>query len=230
MKRTISIILALVLFAALFTACGKSGKTDGKTKTPVNLPASMEALKTAGVGDVIQFGRYPYEYWDNDTKETVQANELHWLVIDKTEDSVLLICKNGIVKPYHDTLANVTWETCTLRKWLNNDFLTTAFTAEEQAAIKTSTVTADKNEYFVVNPGNDTQDKVFVLSFKEAEKYFRNDEALRAQGITWTWTRTPGETNSKAVEIYSDGVVEKWGYDVNQDSIRCNPVIWVQIG
>ena len=53
------------------------------------------------------------------------------------------------------------WETCTLRKWLNSDFLNSVFTEDEKTKINTVLVSADKNPEFNSDPGSDTQDKVF---------------------------------------------------------------------
>ena len=62
----------------------------------------------------------------------------------------------------------VTWATCTLRTWLNDTFLNTAFTSAEQAAIKNTTVVNDDNPYSDAKVCVDTIDKVYLLSIAEA--------------------------------------------------------------
>ena len=44
---------------------------------------------------------------------------------------------------YNTKEESVTWETCSLRKWLNETFLNEAFTVVEQAQLAVVTVTAD---------------------------------------------------------------------------------------
>ena len=84
------------------------------------------------------------------------------------------------VQPYNKASGSVTWEKCTLRTWLNNDFLNSAFIANEQRAILTTNVNNSKwQEYsgWDISGGNNTQDKVFLLSYEEASKYFTSDSA-----------------------------------------------------
>ena len=102
-------------------------------------------------------------------------------MLDNKDGKSLLISRYGLdAQPYNTTTADVTWETCTLRTWLNNDFLNAAFTDEEQALIATTTVDNSKKQAdsaFKTNGGKNTQDKIFLLSYAEAEQYFDSDEA-----------------------------------------------------
>lgn len=72
-------------------------------------------------------------------------------------------------RPYNKSDTAVTWESCTLRAWLNSEFLNEAFNGEEHALIPMVTVSADKNPSYDTEPGKDTQDRVFLLSIKEAD-------------------------------------------------------------
>ena len=69
---------------------------------------------------------------------------------------------------------DVTWEICTLRAWLNDDFLNKAFDAEEQSAILITEVdNSDAQGYsgWITSGGNNTKDKIFLLSYAEANRY-----------------------------------------------------------
>ena len=80
-------------------------------------------IKQAKVGDYVVFGQYEQ---DNDTSNGKE--DVEWLVLDVQEDRALLISKYLLdCKPYNTTDDHVTWETCTLRKWLNDEFINTAF-------------------------------------------------------------------------------------------------------
>lgn len=64
---------------------------------------------------------------------------------------------------------SVTWENCTLRKWLNNDFYNMAFDSKEQESILLSDVSQSPGAaYRHRNSGNDTKDKIYLLSIAEA--------------------------------------------------------------
>ena len=123
--------------------------------------------KNARIGDTITFG----SYWQN---SSLAKEPIEWNVLDVKNDKALVISKYALdCQPYNETYADATWETCTLRRWLNSDFLNTAFTSNEQDKIAITTVTADANpEYYDTNQGNDTKDKVFLLSIEQAKQYF----------------------------------------------------------
>ena len=145
-------------------------------------------------------------------------------------------------KQYNTSNTYVTWETCTLRKWLNNDFINAAFSSYEKAMIPTVTVSADKNPYYSTNPGNATQDQVFLLSITEANKYFYSNGAMRCKptdyavangarqsgnGNCWWWLRSPGYTHYYAANVY--GVVYENGYVVYNDNSAVRPAMWIDL-
>ncbi|MDD5936252.1 MAG: DUF6273 domain-containing protein [Clostridiales bacterium] len=115
-------------------------------------------------GDRVYFGSYEQDnkYWNG--KEPIL-----WRVLEVTRNSVLLLSEYGLEsKNINDTFTDVTWETCTMRKWLNEDFLHKAFTNQEMSVIMNSTVHTPDNEEWGTIGGNDTIDKVFLLSVEEA--------------------------------------------------------------
>lgn len=126
-------------------------------------------------GKKLRFG----EYWQSSL--SVGKAPIEWIVLGvSSRGGILLLSDKALAcKPYNTTLDDVTWETCSLRKWLNGTFLDDAFNAEEQALIQRTTVSADRNPEYDTNPGNDTTDKVFLLSITEAEECFDNDKARK---------------------------------------------------
>ena len=73
-------------------------------------------------------------------------------------------------QPYNTESTEVTWETCSLRQWLNNDFYNTAFNESERKLIETTTLSNPDNP-FGGKGGNNTDDKVFCLSMEEVYSY-----------------------------------------------------------
>ena len=128
------------------------------------------------VGNTMTFGKYTQG-------ENRELAPVEWEALDVQNGEVLFISKYGLdVKPYNKEAVGVTWETCTLRKWLNADFLNAVFSVEEQQRIVTTTVDNSKAQGYSnwnTNGGNNTQDKIFLLSYAEANKYF---------GVTWNST------------------------------------------
>ena len=89
---------------------------------------SLFMIMRKGIG-IIEFGSYPYVA--DGTKKPIK-----WIILKKEKNKALLLSAFGIdAKPYNEEYEDVTWETCTLRKWLNEDFLDAAFTEEEKKRI-----------------------------------------------------------------------------------------------
>ena len=126
-------------------------------------------------GDKVIYGRYEQ---DNDSGNG--AEPIEWTVLDQENGKLLMISDHSLdCKKYDDGEGN-TWDKCSLRSWLNKEFYETAFSEVEKKSILTSEVTADVNPNYDpaagIDFGSDTQDKVFLLSGKEAETYFKSDE------------------------------------------------------
>ena len=198
-----------------------------------------EKLKTAKVGDYVFLGKYEQ---DNNTSNGEE--NIEWLVLEIKEGKALLISKYALdCKQYNTTGAKVTWETCTLREWLNNDFVNSAFSGNEKAMIPTVTVSADKNPMYDTNPGNATQDQIFLLSITEVNRYFSSDSerkcepteyavangAFENNSSCWWWLRSPGISQYSAVYVNTVGRVDESGYFVNNFDVAVRPALWVNL-
>ncbi len=192
-------------------------------------------------GDILRFGRYPQ---GKDGKLLA----IKWEILDERDGSALLLSKCALaVKPFHEAYTDVTWESCALRKWLNGEFLSTAFSAAEKSRILLSNVTADRNPNHGTDPGNDTRDCVFLLSCEEALNYFADDAArkcmptqhaaantsalfsrsLGRDGACWWWLRSPGSSRSLAASVRNDGCIR--GDIVHSGGNAVRPAIWIRL-
>lgn len=199
----------------------------------------ISALKTAKVGDYVYFGLYEQ---DNDT--TNGKENIEWLVLENKNNKLLIISKYALdCQPYNKVLKSVTWETCSLRKWLNNEFINEAFSKKEQKYIPTVTVPAHKNPKYDTDPGKATKDKVFLLSAVEAEKYFSSDSERQcmttnhvdangayvdSNGYSYWLLRSPGIYSSYCCIVDYDGYVIH-GYGVNRSYYGIRPALWINI-
>lgn len=205
-----------------------------------------EKFKNANVGSYVTFGAYEQDNNDSNGKENVE-----WLVLAKEDNKVLVISRYALdCLQYNTSRTDVTWENCSLRTWLNGAFINNAFSEEEQATIPTVTVSADKNPEYSTDPGNTTQDKVFLLSINEANQYFTSDEARKcastdyaiAQGAfknkeyiadgratsLW-WLRTPAKYQDTVVEVREDGYVGNFRTYVDISDIAVRPALWITL-
>jgi hypothetical protein len=197
-------------------------------------------IKTVNVGDIYSLGSY-----EQDNNKSNGQEDIEWLVLAKEGTKILVISKYALdCQPYNTSYTDVTWEICTLRKWLNNNFINAAFSADEKAMIPTVTVSADNNPYST-NPGNTTQDQVFLLSITEVNKYFNSDSARQCKptdcavangayinssnGNCWWWLRSPGDRKNYAALVFDVGGVYENGSGVNYDSNAVRPAMWIDL-
>ena len=189
------------------------------------------------VGKTIEFGNYPQ---DKDGTE----KPIEWIVMKNEGNQVLLLSKYVLdAKPYNEGWENVTWETSDIRQWLNNEFYTTAFNKAEKAKIQTSLTKNEDNSKYGTSGGNDTEDKVFLLSEKEAETLFSNDDEriakvtgyaeksgvyVNEEKVAWWWLRSPGRYSSSAAVVgsdgwvYGDGSIVSGAYDGVRPALHLN--------
>ena len=189
------------------------------------------------VGETIEFGNYPQ---DKDGTE----KPIEWIVMKNEGNQVLLLSKYVLdAKPYNEEFEKVTWETSDIRKWLNNEFYTTAFNKTEKAKIQASLIKNEDNSEYGTSGGNDTEDKVFLLSEKEAETLFSNEEERIAKATeyaeksgvydeekgAWWWLRSPGFGSRGAAEVDSDGWVYRVGnlVYIRPDGVR--PALYLNL-
>ncbi len=120
------------------------------------------------VGDYYTFGSYEQ---DNDL--TNGSEPIEWQVLDVQDGEALLLSRYALAsKPFEENKNSEAWESCSLRAWLNGEFYDAVFTRDEKASIIDGEVQAEKNPKYGTSSGNNTEDKVFLLSVPEAEIYF----------------------------------------------------------
>ena len=246
-KRLLAKLLALVMVLSLCEI------TVGQSK-PVKAAVGLQNPTTNGNGvttwDCIYFGNY---YQSNSsTKEPIK-----WRVLSVNgNDAFLLADQNLDAKPYNGEDTDVTWATCTLRTWLNGTFLNTAFTSAEQTAIKNTTVVNDDNPYYDTEGGENTTDKVYLLSIAEAGNTaygfngeFRTESETREakntayakecgaltststeyEGNGYWWLRSPGIISGSASIVFDDGYGLGNGGSVILDNVAVRPALHLNL-
>lgn len=180
------------------------------------------------IGDKIKFGSYD------------------WNILDVNNDKILLITEEIVEqRDYHNKNVDITWKDSELRKYLNNEFYN-RFSDEVKAKIVEVVNNNLDNPWYGISGGEDTLDKVFILSLDEVvTKYFgdsskildnrkpnqrywfqskdENNVKRRAKFLKtpwWWWVRTPGKNNRFAVYIHGDGNVGIQGNGISKRNVK----------
>ena len=165
-------------------------------------------FREAKTGDIIVFGSYEQ---DNNTKNGKEPIE--WIVLSNDGKELFVVSKYVLdCQPYYTEFIDITWEECTLRKWLNDDFYNAAFSTLDKKLIKTTKVKNNDHPDCGTKGGNDTNDNVFLLSLEDVVNtaygfnsgYYESDIARRCAATAYA--------KAQGVETYDEEAEEGEGY------------------
>lgn len=174
-----------------------------------------QSVLQANVGDTVTFGEC--------TDKTLEvAGPIEWIVLSKDNGSVMLVSKNILTHlPYNKMPEETDWEHSTLRAWLNSTFYMEVFDKEERGWIKRTTIENKDNMIYSTFAGNNTEDRIFLLSSYEANKLLSSKNAA-----DWWWLRSPGVKENYASRISSDGkFLPRGEFATKSGGVR--PAMWV---
>ncbi len=185
------------------------------------------------VGDEVSFGRFP------DTEEYIMR-PLKWRVIGKENGKALLITVHSIISQSDELKQTGVWADCYVRKLLNEGFYKVAFTEIEREQIVVSMLDNPGNKDQRVDGGPPTEDRVFLLSLDEVERYMPTEEDRKSTATEYAhkqiltrrdcgfWQlRTPGKGSWGSVAIDESGYdVAMTGNHVDHSYLR--PAIWIK--
>lgn len=201
--------------------------------------SSLDAIQNAEIGDVIVLGAYDQDSVDG-------KDDVLWLILDKKDSRYLLTtqyCLWGL--PYNTEYTDVTWENSTIRQWLNEEFIYEVFSDQEINLIEETEITTGDNDEYGTQGGNDTTDKLFLLSAEEVEQYFDSDSSRMVSptwyaeryginvnsnyGTSWWWLRTPGNLQDAVATVDPKGMISMFGHDVPSTTGGLRPALWIDI-
>jgi TPR repeat protein/methionine-rich copper-binding protein CopC len=175
----------------------------------VNTPAVREVYTNLGSGP----------------KQTVSFGGHAWLVLETKDDRMLVISEDILEdREYAPKFAETTWETSAIRTYLNNEFYNT-FNEEDKARIISTRIANPDNAMYAVAGGNDTAERIFLLSMDEYNAYFGGNSAAAG----WWWLRSPGVDQRYAAFVNAEGVVGKSGRHVSNPTAGIRPAMWLAV-
>ena len=231
------------------------------TGKAIQLVDSGTAANISGAqADNIYFGTYQQS---SDGSGGYNTDPIKWRVLENANGQLFLLSDQNLdVFQYHTEYESVTWETSTMRSWLNgygaaqntgsdngidytsDNFINTAFSDGEQGAIVDTTVVNDDNPDYNTEGGENTNDKIFLLSVDEARNssYFADDNSRKGTNTAYVadggkiggnmfgvgaadywWLRSPGDYGFIAAIVYGYGGVDSRGSSVSSVSRAVRP-------
>ena len=193
-------------------------------------------ISKSDTNNTTYFGDSKYRYF--------KWERIKWRVLSNDGSTLFVAADQGLdCKDYNEKYRDITWEDCTLRDWLNSSFYQTAFSSAEQGAVMEQNVVNDDNPYYGTEGGNNTNDKVYLLSIGEAtnpaygfcedygtysaSRQLKASDYAHARGASiaindyagncWWWLRSPGDITIHAASVNACGYVCRDGIYVGND-------------
>ncbi len=248
-KFTKAFVLAIM--ASLFcceTVCvfceaepAYAAKRKNKKKKASPPPKNQQSANVShhSVGDIFTFGKY-----EQDNNQSNGKEDIEWVVLAKENNRILVISKYVLDSQPYNNNGDKDWGNCSLRRWLNDTFMKSAFNTSEQSKIPTvklenRTMNVASGEEFLKSS---TQDKIFLLSRDDVYKYFASDSERQCKptvyakakelyvnddGFPFWWLRN--------FAVRDDGYPEYSYFDVHdydayfKDPSGVRPVMWLNI-
>ena len=239
------IAFTVLLVLLLLTGCSLPEKTENSVIEPepaeniISSPEQNESVNpyaTVSIGEVIQFGN------------------IDWLVLEIENDKALIISNNVLMTRMYCNTNPTNWEKSNIRQFLNDSFYNETFSDDEKELIIDTNLINPANSYYNTDGGNNTADRVFLLSIDEVLKYFGNsgnvketvfgdvlvmfsiDDEYNDMRIAYDdddnasnwWLRSPGNSGEVAVIVSNDGVIFLTGSPaISGNGVR--PAMWINI-
>ena len=246
--RKVLVSMATILMAGLlpFSAFQKTLSAGSD-----NNDNSGKAIRsgTAHIAGAMESNIYFGNYWQSVKSEDVTEDNkepVKWRVLANDGSLFVVSDKNLDCVEYNSSAETVTWEECSLRKWLNGKFLDKAFTAQEQGAVLESLV-VNEDGAKGSEAGADTYDKVYLLSIYEVidpdlgfptdwkdqggtrvalnTEYTKSKRAMTGADMSGAWwLRTPGDAKN-AANVFNTGKVFVRGGNVNNFIFAVRPAM-----
>ena len=165
-----------------------------------------------------------------------------WLVLERQENMCFCLMKDIIsIRPYHDRQENITWKNCTLRKWLNEEFISSfspggqnliLFTHTEGLNDKLFLLSADETAKYLGESDCTARRAIINMTHEqiaECEALYGHSYAkVNGQYLGW-WLRDSGSSPDKAARINCNGWIRLHGRAVNSCIDGVRPACWINL-
>ncbi len=269
-KSRLRLLCLLTALLGLFGAgqiWAENGTTSGTSSTHRGAVVGGTAANIGGGQAAnLYFGTYQQS---SDGNGGYNIDPIKWRVLENADGQLFLLSDQNLdVFQYHTDWEEITWERSTMRSWLNgygasennggdsgtdytsDNFIGAAFSEKEQKAIAETTVVNDDNPNHNTDGGNNTTDKIFLLSIAEASNssYFADDASRISTNTAyvadggkiggdmysagkgdWWWLRSPGIGAYYAAGVAGNGDVDNAGVYGDKEDRAVRPAFHLDL-
>lgn len=188
----------------------------------VVVPAfNKNPFKGCQVGDVVEFGSYEQDGNASNGKEPIE-----WRVLAVEGSRAYVVSQKGLDAHAFNTDVDDgnDWDSSDLKKWLENDFASQAFTGNEMKEIDgapTLLSVDEANKYFMSD-----SDRICMPTQQAVNNAAYKDEDNSA---CYWWLRSPGVDSDNAAVVSPDGDVSSDGNCVDFSDNAVRPALWINL-
>ena len=204
--------------------CRRCGITSGVPLTSPRAetaPPSPATGVSLFVGQTVSFGHY-----EQDNNSRNGAESIQWYVLSVRQGKALLLSVYVLDSaPFQDNSITPRWQNCTLRDWLNNSFLYTAFSAAERNCLSNQTgelitlLSGDEYETLV----NSAQAQGVSTAYARA----RGVHVDEGTGLSWWWTRSKADKDDYFLGVNSKCILTLFYMCKASGGVR--PAVWINM-
>ena len=208
-------------------------ETVGKTIVSQS-DSNTKEENQSGLFDTMFFGSY---YYGNQG----ETAPIEWIILKEENGRKLLLSKYIIdAVDYHEKGQVQSWEECSIRTWLNTEFIKKSFSETEAACLIETRRDETRNLFYQTEDLKQCEDKVFLLSVEEIEKYLGTDKVAMGpvtpyalergvftQNAGLWWTCTPGDDFGMQTYIDTEGGIAYEGCYQQRSEVGLRPAMWI---
>ena len=204
-------------------------KALNTTQEGKRLVRNYDAFQNIRPGSSVWFGIYAKTGF-----YTNGLDDIEWIVLEVRNGKALLLSRYALdCRAFDENGQTTMWNNCTVRSWLNDEFIKRAFSDAEKTKIITTMVSGSNYA---------TQDKVFLLDSKEAKMYFASAPARQCSPTKYTaergwlgsseycdWMlRSPALSKGTIDTVAESGFINEYGLSVGyKRAVR--PAMWIDL-
>jgi hypothetical protein len=203
---------------------------DDEEASNVSIDEPVVDIASAKIGDLVEFGSYYQESADYQTP-------VKWRVLEVDNDNVLLL-SDTVLLPLRmgdkSETADITWDNSSIRSWLNDYFLSTVFSGNEQSSLDVIYIDGSVDRVTLLSKAEFAEyvdDEWAAADVSQYAQDFGMIVANDGKANGW-WLRDnyySSSSDNLFYFVYSDGSLCQGGLSAEKSGVGVRPAVWVNV-